>query len=87
MASQLMALRQQVSALSGDAESMAGALAMLKSRFGSTAAQVLGAIGGSSQQTDRTIVAALQAAEKELDTAIAALQYAAGEGKRYAGSL
>lgn len=87
MSSQLMRLRQQVSALSGDAETMAGVLGTLKTRFGTTAAQVQGSIGGSARQTDRSIVSALRAAEKELDAAIAALHHASTEAQRFAGSL
>ena len=87
MNSQLMQVKQQVHALSGDAESMAGALGGLKTRFGTTADRVQSSIGGSARQADRTMIASLRAAEKQLESAIAALRAASQEGKKFASSL
>ncbi len=87
MSSQLMQVRQQVTALAGDAESMAGVLAGLRQRFSQAAGQVQVTIGGSARQADRTIVASFHAAEKELEEAIAALRQASAEGKKFAASL
>lgn len=85
--SKIVQLRQQVTALSDNSTKMAQQLAQLKQRFAQTASAVQGQIGGSARQTDRTIVAALQAAEKKLDEASAALQHASSEGRKFASTL
>jgi ABC-type transporter Mla subunit MlaD len=85
--SQLVQLRQQISALSDNADKMAGALGMMRQRFTTTVSQVQSTIGGSARQTDRTIVAALQNAEKKLEEAAAALHQASSEGKKFASTL
>jgi hypothetical protein len=85
--SQLVQLRQQVTVLSGNADKMAGALSRMRQRFTVTVSQVQGAIGGSAGQHDRTMISALQAAEKKLEEAAAALHLASAEGKKFASRL
>ncbi len=85
--SQLQQLKQQISALSSDAKSTAQGLAGFKSKFSQAVAQVSATVGGSSQKVDQHLISTLQAAEKEVDQAIQALQAAATEASRYAQSL
>lgn len=85
--SQIVQLRQRINQLSDSSSKMATQLAVLKRSYEQTASAMQGQIGGSARQADRTIVAALQAAQKKLDEAAAALQHASMEGKKFASTL
>ena len=85
--SKLVQLRQQVAALSDRSTKLAQQLVAMKQSFTVTISAVQGTIGGSARRTDQNMVAALQAAEKKLDEASAALQQVSSEGKKFAGTL
>lgn len=85
--SQLQQLKGQLSSLASDAKSTAGGLTSFKSKFSTAVSQVNASIGGSAQRTDQQIIATLQAAEKQLDAAVQALQQAAATASSYAESL
>ena len=85
--SQLQQLRQQIGAIATDAKSTAQGLNGFKAKFSRAVSQVTATVGGSSQQIDQHLVSTLQAAEKQVDSAIQALQVAASEASRYAQSL
>ncbi|QSE87880.1 hypothetical protein JWS13_04490 (plasmid) [Rhodococcus pseudokoreensis] len=85
--SQLTQLKQRVAAVGNDAKTTAQGLAGFKSKFSNAVNQVTATLGGSSQHVDRDMVQALQAAEKQVDQAIVALQQAAQVANRYSSSL
>lgn len=85
--SQLTQLKQRIAAVGNDAKTTAQGLAGFKSKFSTAVSQVAATIGGSSQNVDKEMVQSLQAAEKQVDQAIAALQQAAQVANRYAASL
>lgn len=85
--SQLQQLRQQVSSIGQDAKSTAQGLSSFKSKFSQAVGQVSATVGGSSQQVDQKLIASLQAAEKQVDQAVAALQQAASAAQQYSSSL
>ncbi|GIG62971.1 hypothetical protein Lfu02_73430 [Longispora fulva] len=85
--SQLDQLRQQIHQLGQDARTQAGGLAAFKPKFSQAVGHVNAIIGGSAQQVDKNMIATLQAAEKQVDQAIAALTEAASAAGRYAASL
>jgi hypothetical protein len=85
--SQLQQLKAQLNAIGGDAKSTAGGLASFKSKFSTAVGQVAATIGGSAQRTDQEIIQTLQAAERQVDAAVQALQQAAATASRYASSL
>jgi hypothetical protein len=85
--SQLGQLKQQVGSIGNDAKSTAQGLSGFKSKFSQSVGQVNAAIGGSAQQVDQKMIQTLQAAEKQVDAAIAALQQAAATANQYAASL
>jgi hypothetical protein len=85
--SQLQQLKAQLNAIGGDARSTAGGLASFKSKFSAAVGQVSATIGGSAQRTDQEIIQTLQAAERQVDSAVQALQQAATTATRYAASL
>lgn len=85
--SQLSQLKQQINSIGNDAKSTAQGLSGFKSKFSQAVGQVSATIGGSAQQVDRRMIQTLQAAEKQVDAAIAALQQAASAANSYAGSL
>ncbi|CAM3804490.1 hypothetical protein [Smaragdicoccus niigatensis] len=85
--SQLTQLKQHIAAVGNDAKTTAQGLAGFKSKFGQAVGQVTATIGGSAQNVDKDMVQALQAAERQLDQAIVALQQAAQVAHRYASSI
>jgi hypothetical protein len=85
--SQLGQLKQQLGQIASDARSTGAGLAGFKSKFSASVSQVSGLIGGSAQQADQQIIATLQAAERQVDSAIAALQQASQTAQRYGASL
>lgn len=85
--SQLQQLKQQVASIGNDAKSTASGLSGFKSKFSTSVSQVSATIGGSAQRVDQNMINTLQAAEKQVDAAIAALQQAASAANSYAASL
>jgi DNA anti-recombination protein RmuC len=85
--SQLTALKQQINSIGDDAKRTGQSLAGFKSKFSSAVSQVSATVGGSSRQVDKELIAALQAAEKQVDAAVAALQSAGKTATGYAQSL
>ncbi len=85
--SELVRLKGQISAVGQQAKSTADGLAGFKSKFSQAVGQVNATIGGSAQQVDKNMIAALQAAEKQVSSAVAALQQAAATATKYASSL
>jgi ABC-type transporter Mla subunit MlaD len=85
--SQLGQLKGQINAISQDAKTTAGGLSSFKSKFSQAVGQVNATIGGSAQQIDKNMIATLQAAEKQVDAAVQALQAAASAANQYAASL
>jgi len=85
--SQLQQLKQQIGSLASDAKSTSQGLSGFKTKFSQAVGQVAATVGGSSQQVDQRLISTLQAAEKQVDQAIAALQAAASEASKYAQSL
>lgn len=85
--SQLAQLKQQINSIGNDAKTTAQGLNGFKSKFSQSVGQVSATIGGSAQQVDQKMIQTLQAAEKQVDAAIAALQQAASAASSYAASL
>ncbi|MGY1846791.1 hypothetical protein [Blastococcus sp. SYSU DS1021] len=85
--SQLGQLKQQINSIGNDAKTTAQGLGGFKSKFSQSVSQVSATIGGSSQRVDQQMIQTLQAAEKQVDAAIAALQQAAQSANSYASSL
>ncbi|MCB0907794.1 MAG: hypothetical protein AB7L91_11480 [Dehalococcoidia bacterium] len=85
--SQLAQLKQQINSIGNDAKTTAQGLSGFKSKFSQSVGQVSATIGGSAQQVDQKMIQTLQAAEKQVDAAIAALQQAAAAASSYAASL
>ena len=85
--SQLAQLKQQINSIGNDAKTTAQGLSGFQSKFSQSVGQVSATIGGSAQQVDQKMIQTLQAAEKQVDAAIAALQQAAAAASSYAASL
>jgi hypothetical protein len=85
--SQLAQLKQQINTIGNDAKTTAQGLSGFKSKFSQSVGQVSATIGGSAQQVDQKMIQTLQAAEKQVDAAIAALQQAAAAANSYSASL
>jgi hypothetical protein len=85
--SQLSGVKQQLTAIASDAKSTAGGLTGFKTKFSQAVNQVQATIGGSAQGVDKDMIQTLQAAEKQLDAAIAALQQASHAASKFAASL
>lgn len=85
--SQLGALKQQISSIGNDAKTTAQGLQGFKGKFSQAVGQVQATVGGSAQQVDQQMISTLQAAEKQVDAAIAALQQAAQAANKYSSSL
>lgn len=85
--SQLNQLKGQINSLAQDAKSTAQGLSGFKSKFSNAVGQVSATVGGSAQRVDQDMIATLQAAERQIDEAIRALQAAASAASGYAASL
>lgn len=85
--SQLQQLKGQLNSLASDAKTTAGGLSSFKSKFSQAVGQVQNLIGGSANRTDQEIIATLQAAEKQVEAAVAALNSAAQTANGYAARL
>lgn len=85
--SQLSGVKQQLTSIASDAKSTAAGLTGFKSKFSQAVNQVQATIGGSAQGVDKDMIQTLQAAEKQLDAAISALQQASQSASKFASSL
>ncbi|HEY4225756.1 MAG TPA: hypothetical protein VGM70_08080 [Pseudolysinimonas sp.] len=85
--SQLSGVKQQLSSIANDAKSTAAGLTGFKSKFSQAVNQVEATIGGTAQGVDRDMIQTLQAAEKQLDAAVSALQQASQAASKFAASL
>ncbi|WP_116947114.1 hypothetical protein [Jiangella endophytica] len=85
--SQLAQLKSQVAALSRDASATATSLAGYKTKFSQSVSQVSATVGGSAQRVDQDMINTLQAAERRVDEAVAALRQAARAANDYAARL
>lgn len=85
--SQLSQLKQQINNIGNDAKTTAQGLTGFKGKFSQSVSQVSATIGGSAQQVDQKMIQTLQAAEKQVDAAISALQQAASAANSYSASL
>ena len=85
--SQLSQLKQQISAIGSDAKTTAQGLSGFSSKFSKSVDQVSATIGGSAQQVDKQMIQTLQAAEKQVAEAVAALHQAAAAASSYSASL
>jgi hypothetical protein len=85
--SQLSVLKQQIASIGNDAKTTAQGLQGFKGKFSQAVSQVQATIGGSAQQVDQQMISTLQAAEKQVDAAIGALQQAAQAANKYSSSL
>ncbi|MCA0308557.1 MAG: hypothetical protein LCH87_14600 [Actinobacteria bacterium] len=74
--SQLGQVRSQVVSIGSDAKSTAAGLSAFRTKFSQAVGQVQATIGGTATGVDRQMIATLQAAEKQLESAVAALQQA-----------
>ncbi|WP_040796457.1 hypothetical protein [Nocardia higoensis] len=85
--SQLTQVKQQLTSIGSDAKTTAAGLQGFRSKFAQAVAQVQATIGGSAAGVDKDMIQTLQAAEKQVDAAIAALQHASQAASRFASSL
>ena len=85
--SQLQVLKGQITQVGSSAKTTASSLAGFKSKFSQAVSQVQATVGGSATNVDRDMIATLQAAEKQVDAAIAALESAAQSASKYAASI
>lgn len=85
--SQLSGVKQQLTSIASDAKSTAAGLTGFRSKFSQAVNQVDATIGGTAQGVDKDMIQTLQAAEKQLDAAIAALQQASQAASKFAASL
>lgn len=85
--SQLGSLKAQIEVVAADSGRMAGQLNAFRSQFHSSVTQVQGLIGGSSQGTDRALIDAIAAAQRQVDAAAAALMHASTTARSYSASL
>ena len=85
--SELQKLKGTIDSLAGAAKQTGGSLGQFKSKFSTQMGQVRGAIGGSSRRKDQEVINALEAANKQVTLAIAALENAAKIASNYGKSL
>ncbi|WLP92147.1 hypothetical protein [Gordonia sp. NB41Y] len=85
--SELQKLKATIDGLANGAKQTGGSLGQFRSKFTSQMSQVRAAIGGSAQRKDQEVINALEAANKQVATAIAALENAAKVASNYGKSL
>lgn len=85
--SQLTQVKQQLASIGNDAKTTAAGLQGFKGKFSQAIGQVQATIGGSAQGVDRDMIQTLQAAEKQVEAAISALQQASQAASKFAASL
>lgn len=85
--SELQKLKGTLESISNSAKQTGGMLGQFKSKFSSHMGQVKAAIGGSSQRKDQEVLQSLDAASKQVDAAVRALENAARVAANYGRSL
>ena len=85
--SELQKLKTTLDGIAASAKQTGGTLGQFKSKFAVQVGQVQSAIGGSAQRKDQEAIQALQAASKQVDAAVAALEHAAKVATGYGKSL
>ncbi|MCF6389351.1 hypothetical protein L2K20_20445 [Mycobacterium sp. MBM] len=85
--SELLKLKGTLESISNSAKQTAGQLGQFKSKFTGYQGQVRAAIGGSSQRKDQEVMQALDAAAKQVDAAVNALNQAARVASNYGRSM
>jgi hypothetical protein len=85
--SELQKLKQTLEGVATSAKQTGASLGAYKSKFSGQMAQVQSTLGGSAQRKDREVISALQAASKQVDAAVQALNQAAQITSSYARSL
>jgi len=85
--SEIQRLKQELNAIAAEAKKTAGGLSSLKPKLSNSAQQVQRTIGGTAKRTDQQMIQTLQAAEKQVEAAIAALQKAATTAQQFSSSL
>ncbi len=74
--SELARIRAQVVGIANDTKTTAAGMSAFKSKFSTAVGQVQATIGGTATGADKQMIATLQAAEKQLEACVAALQQA-----------
>jgi hypothetical protein len=85
--SDLNQLRARLDQIGREASGTANSLATFGSRFGRQVGEIESTIGGTATGVDKNMIATLQAAERQLSQAVAALQQVAVAASRYATAL
>lgn len=85
--SELQKLKGTIESIASSAKRTGSNLGQFKSTFSAQVSQVQAAIGGSSQRKDQEVVQSLNAAQKQVDAAVAALDQAAKIASAYGKSL
>jgi hypothetical protein len=85
--SDIKQLKSRLDQIGRDARSTAGNLAAFRGRFNRQAADVERTIGGTATGVDKNMIETLQAAERQVSTAISALERVATIAGRYGASL
>ena len=85
--SELQKLKGTLEQISRAATQTGGNLGQFKSKFNQQRGQVQAAIGGSAQRKDQEVMHALDAAAKQVDAAVQALNQAAKVASNYGRSL
>ena len=85
--SELQKLKGTLESISSSAKQTGGSLNQFKSKFSSHMGQVRAAIGGSAQRKDQEVLQSLDAASKQVDAAVRALETAARVASNYGRSL
>lgn len=85
--SELQKLKGTLEQISRAAKQTGGNLGQFRSKFNQQQGQVRAAIGGSAQRKDQEVMHALDAASKQVDAAVRALEQAAKVASNYGRSL
>ncbi|MBS1696413.1 MAG: hypothetical protein JST91_29860 [Actinobacteria bacterium] len=85
--SELQKLKGTLEQIASSAKQTGGNLGQFKAKFSSHQGQVQQAIGGSSQRKDQEVLQSLNAAAKQVDAAVRALENAAKIASNYGRSL
>lgn len=85
--SELQKLKGTLEQIASSAKQTGGNLGGFKSKFSGHMGQVRAAIGGSAQRKDQEVLQSLDAAAKQVDAAVRALENAAKVASNYGRSL
>lgn len=85
--SDIQKVKQAMESIASGTKQTGSSLSAFKSKFSNQMSQVTASIGGSAQRKDKEVVQALQAASKQVDAAIQALDQAAKLASGYGKSL